>query len=829
MKVAIEVNTLRRIASVSSMLVANMAFVATPMCGILADEIDPSTGWYLKASCSDSFYGASTNMMYWAKGSPSGESGVSTVGLSEGENYFVEGGKRFTTSREEGHVFPGASLTIGNDSSGAILCLRGKSQTYRNLILNRGSVTHTISRSTERNINSYDNLLGETTVKSRKEDPVVVNAAYQNLWMIWAGKLIGDEDAGMSIGSPDGTKTNMLVSVTNAASYYGDIVVTSKFVNTGKVFGSGLGVDGPIPGTVRIKGGSIIKPYNQQAVADLGELHMDEGTEMRFVYDSSAMTGGLIRVSRALTLPGKVRVRALTGAVSTRWTPAVSTTGEEVRSPFLVGPPGVRIDSDTFEFVPEPDFEPQKADKIYPQRVRFETETDPVSGRDTVYAVIEPIVEMTKAQDDVRTNADALNQGTALTNATFWSDGRVPHTNAHYVINKRLLSPYESDVEYEFPGKSLLFYKGAFTVFGTNHRLNIPDFQMASGIRQGQFATVTICGGLVRLCGEQVSMRSWGNKTLTIESEIVGAANLRLEGEGVTSSSHGHFAFTGLNTNWFGKIAVVAPNNASVDDWNTDYLTIHLYDGRNLGGRLAEFDYGALELGRLCDLYAHTNVTLDAAANRGIFLSHEQGARISVDEGYTLDCRWPISFNGPLYKTQTGTLALGGGVKFCEVEGAVTNITDTLPNDPSKRLLVVTNGTLKALTHDCVNGLTVALATNATTLLALDFVEENGNLKKYGFYNVKTDTPFEAGKPINIQLNGIDGEKVKEWGGYKQGLVTVKTTAANVLGMDELINFKKPVVSGIPNVRLVRDDDPDTGLTTYSAYCKFVGMQMIFR
>ena len=829
MKVAREVNTKMRIASVSAMLVANMSFVATPMCGILADEIDPSTGWYLKASCSDSFYGASTNMMYWAKGSPSGETGVSTVGLTEGENYFVEGGKRFTAFKVEGHVFPGASLTIGNDTSDAILCLRGKSQTFRSLILKRGYVTHTIARSSEGKINAYANLLGETTVKSTKECPVVVNAAYQNLWMVWAGKLIGDANAGMSIGSPEGTKTNMLVSITNAATYYGDIVVTSKFTNAGKAFGSGLGVDGPIPGTVRIKGGSIIKPYNQQAVADLGELHMDEGTEMRFVYDSSTMTGGLIRVSRALTLPEKVRVRALTGAVSTRWTPTVSTTGEEVRSPFLIGPPGVRIDPTVFEFVPEPTFEPQKADGIYPQRVHFETETDPVSGRDTVYAVLEPIVEMVKAQSDERTNAGALKQGTALTNATFWSDGRVPHANAHYVINKKLLSPYESDVEYVFPGKSLLFYKGRFNVFGTNHRLNIPDFQMASGIRQGQFATVTICGGLVRLCGEQVSMSSWGNKTLTIESEIVGAANLRLEGETSTSSAHGHFAFTGLNTNWFGKISVVAPNNASVDDWKTDYLTIHLYDGRNLGGRLAEFDYGALALGRLCDLYAHTNVTLGAAENRGIFLSHEQGARISVDEGYTLDCRWPITFNGPLYKTQAGTLALGGGVKFYEVVGAVTNITDTLPNDPSKRLLVVTNGTLKALSHDCVNGLTIALAPNETTSLALDFVWEDGNLKKYGFYNVKTDAPFEAGKPINIQLNGIDGEKVRECGEYKQGLVTVKTTAANVLGMDELVNFKKPVVSGIRNVRLVREDNPDTGLTTYSAYWKLVGMQIIFR
>ena len=143
--------------------------------------------------------------------------------------------------------------------------------------------------------------------------------------------------------------------------------------------------------------------------------------------------------------------------------------------------------------------------------------------------------------------------------------------------------------------------------------------------------------------------------------------------------------------------------------------------------------------------------------NRGIFLSHEKGAKLVVDAGYTLKCNWPITFNGPLYKTQPGTLALGGGVKFYDG----TDASDTLPEDPSKRLLIVTNGTLKALSHDCVNGLTVALAKNSSTSLAIDFVEEDCSLKKYGFYNVKTDTPFEAGNSINIQLDGAEGEQIR--------------------------------------------------------------------
>ena len=104
---------------------------------------------------------------------------------------------------------------------------------------------------------------------------------------------------------------------------------------------------------------------------------------------------------------------------------------------------------------------------------------------------------------------------------------------------------------------------------------------------------------------------------------------------------------------------------------------------------------------------------------------------------------------------------------------------------------------------------------------------EDCDLKKYGFYNVKTDVPFEAGRPINILLDGVDGEMVKGLKEYKQGLVTVKTSAANALEMDNLVKFKKPSASGVL-VRLVRDDDPE-GTTTYSAYYKFVGTQIILR
>ena len=790
-------------------------------------EPDTSTGWHLINSCKITFYDAKLNMMYWAKGSPSGEKGPQTVTLNAGEDYFVSGDRRFTTNGA-GYIFPGSSLTIGDEFTSGILYIRGREQTYTNLVMRKGSLTHAMSRSSTDSVALYYNLYGSATVKSPKSDPFSVDSSDKNLWMTWSGKLIGDEEVGLSI-CPYSWNSGVLVSIVNAAEYYGDIVVTSGFVNVGRTFGAGLGVEGPIPGTVRIKGGSIIKPYSPTSVADLGELHMDAGTEMRFVYDSAAMTGGLIRVSNALTLPEKVIVHALSGVKNDGWNPPISKTGEEVRSPFLVGPPNVRIDPKIFELVPDPTYEPRNSNDYRPQRVPFETETDPDTGRDTVYAVIEPIVTTVKGQDvSAYSETKAIAEGSALTNAMFWSDGRVPHSNAHYVINHVILTPVINNLEYEFPGKSLLVYAGRLYVYGSGARYSIPDFRLSQQLCQWRSGGVTICGGKMHVCGTETGMCATGNRTLTVESEILGVGDLTLAGlgNGNTSDGRGYFNLKGFNTNWYGGISVVAPNNSDVDDWSKDYLTINLYDGRNLGGALREFDYDALTLGRYCMLQARTNATLDASVNRGIFLGHERGARIAVDEGYTLDCNWPITFNGPLYKVSAGTLALGGGVKFYDG----TAVSDTLPEDPSKRLLVVTNGTLKALAHDCVNGLTVALANDegANTSLALDFAEEDGDLKRYGFYNVKTDTPFEAEKPINIQLNGVDGDKLREWKEFKQGLVTVKTSAADTLKMDDLISFKKSSASGNPVMRLVREDNPE-GVTTYSAYYKFVGTQIILR
>jgi hypothetical protein len=143
--------------------VSGVLVVCLPIIMACAEDAS-SAGWYLTKNCDTDFYDASTDMKYWAKGSVDGEKGASSTELLADVDYFVNGAKRFTVSGA-GYVFPGSSLTLGDEVSRATLYIRGKEQTYKNLIPNKGYVTHAIYRSNTQVINYYDNVGAQIIVR----------------------------------------------------------------------------------------------------------------------------------------------------------------------------------------------------------------------------------------------------------------------------------------------------------------------------------------------------------------------------------------------------------------------------------------------------------------------------------------------------------------------------------------------------------------------------------------------------------------------------------------------------------------------------------------
>lgn len=494
--------------------------------------------------------------------------------------------------------------------------------------------------------------------------------------------------------------------------------------------------------------------------------------------------------------------------VRSSFRPVASTTGEPARHPFLTAPAGQRISASDFRFVPDPSMEPGNG--VRPQRVRFEVGTDAASGRDTLYAVIEPIVELVTGDYGSRGWERGVLEGSAFAKPGSWSDGRVPHAGAHYLVRKYLHTIPEDGVAYDFPGLSLILEGSTTFLFGKDSVLRAPDIYLSGMLRECQHSRVTIGGGRLHLCSAAgVVLSAYANLTLTVASELDGRSDMILRGESGTGSPHGWFAFRAPNTNWFGRITMEAvPQNKNdagerLSRWTVNYNSLRLSDGRSLGGPLPSFDCRALEIRNHNELYVEKDAELDASANRGLFIGEGCG-RIQVVGGATLACRWPITMDATLFKTGAGTLALGGGVLF--PDGAY-------PGDQAKRTLVVTNGCLKALAHDCVDGLTVDLAqNNGSAALAVDFAPSDRALRRYGFYNARADAPFVKGQRIRFRFDAQGGVRL----GTKQGVLTVRTSVADWVAAALEVENPLPAETA-SEFRIERIDDPESGLTTFVA------------
>ena len=231
---------------------------------------------------------------------------------------------------------------------------------------------------------------------------------------------------------------------------------------------------------------------------------------------------------------------------------------------------------------------------------------------------------------------------------------------------------------------------------------------------------------------------------------------------------------------------------------------------------MLEPTYNALELQGYHVLYARNSLTLSVDVNRGIYVSQD-GGRLFVTNDATMTCWWPITLNAPLYKEGPGTLALGGAIRFVDGEGEPT---DDLPAEAVKRTFVVTNGCVKALSSDCLNGLTVDLGPGTT--LAIDLDTADADLRTYGIRNVRTDEPFGAG-PITIVADNLPEQTSA---GGKFGILTVKTAVADAIR--NRLTVVRPKVQDLTRC-LVRTDDATGDTTTFSVEYKVSGLLIRFR
>jgi hypothetical protein len=320
--------------------------------------------------------------------------------------------------------------------------------------------------------------------------------------------------------------------------------------------------------------------------------------------------------------------------------------------------------------------------------------------------------------------------------------------------------------------------------------------------------------------GANVSSLAYNGSELTIASTLVGNGNWEVRGA-KNKPTHCKIAFTADNSQWKGSLSLVKYQAEATTVADTQHLKMVVVNPAGLGGALDEFNYKALSLADCSEMIVTNSLELAKDLNRGLYVTNT--ATINVDADCDFVCNWPITFDGPLRKVGGGTLSLGGDAKFLDSAGEPVGVPRA---DVDCRLSVI-NGAVKALRHDCLNGVTVELSKN--TSLVLNFNPDDAQVRRYGFYNVNTDAPFVEGGEINIFIDHPDADALIAAKTYKLGLITVKTSAANALNLDSLIRFNKPEEFANLKVRMIREDDVETGLTTYSAYYDFVGFQVIIK
>lgn len=761
--------------------------------------------WILNENQNDR-YGdedAQYNMKYW-KSLDAQTNGLPSAALVAGDDYVVE--NNYQLSLKQGYVFTGNSLTVGGDSAGK-LWLRGNKVEFPNagLVLHNGIMHNVKWRSDENTLTSSSNLIGKVTVTASKTNPFVYVSSYNNFFLLMDGVLAGDGNAAIQIGGEASVKSNCLLVVNHADTFFGGLTVKSVRTAAGndRSFGYGLGLgNSSYPGHITfLTGDTLLVSPKVGVTAFVNSLEFAQGARLRFSFDPEVGQAGLIDVYGSLGLPESGI------AVEAEYAPVVSTTGEEMRCAILRSPAGMRLDAKWFSFSPDMKYE-HASDRL-PQRIHFEVETDASTDRDTLYAVIEPIVKLNagKYYANWQDYAASETVGSPFTNATVWSDGRVPHEKAHYWIGEHVNLPLEHGVDWIFPGYSVIFEKenGLLVMLGKNKTFEVPLLEAGSmtlAVAQ-QSSPSVFCGGKVRLNdGCRLKLQVFKSNKICIDSELEGNFDVLLAG---LTGYNKEFYLNALNTNFYGRIVFSDIGASTIDKCQT----LVVADARNLGGDLSEFTYNALELAEFGRVQVVDDIVLGADANRGIMVTGDGGA-FSVKTGATLKCHWPIAMNGTLWKFQEGTLALGGAVRFVEIDDGVTNLVDSLPEDVTRRQLIVTNGFLMALSPECVNGLTVKMAQNRDTGLVLDYATEDEELLKYGFRNVKTDTPFVGGK-INVSVENVDDGNVGQLRRDRLGLVTVKTSVADDLAAR--LNVKR--LSGRVG-SLVREDDAETGWTIFS-------------
>ena len=740
-------------------------------------------------------------------------------------DYIVKGGKTLYTSDSE--QVGARSLTFGEVNGTKGYYRLYYSTTFTNgLILANGAVQRYYgSLITVTAVNGPFNIL------SPKDNPFLfTDHNYRSAPMRFEGTFIGDETTGFKVTQQQDTAgySVSLYMKGSAENFLGEILVDgTKAVAAGSnttvtLYLENIAVGGNIVVTdgaylnIAAGTGSSVKSVTLQEGATLqlsapltvGDLTLAPDTTIPLKYDSSTKTcTTFLAVTNSLVQNG---TGPITLSLSGTW-PSLPPT-EPIEVAVMSFPEGMELAAGDFAIVGYSPDAAARTKAVITMRDDAETHTK------QVVLGYYPRIAFSGWPSD--SGSYSLDSSSMMTNAEQWTDGLVPHSKAHYTVDRTknpetggrgttyIRTPYYEDGSFEMPAESLYlaqschlllmchdFYLKRLDAVTGNQLICAFDFDVAFH-------------GDVNIGSSTLNIQELNQNLFTLHGNLYGTGTVIIHGRPRQANDvRGYFHFAGTNSLYAGKLkaSLGVDSGGSYPRWaGNRFTSLYVSDARNLGGPLPEFAYDALTLENMSELIASNSVAF-TDTTRGLYLNWI--AQFTTPGNTTLKLRQPVTFNASVYKNGTGTLEMGGDLKFVDSEGV---LTDTPPEASANRTLFVTGGLLKPIAARSLDGIDIVFSNKTSKLdvgLALDVEPSDLDLKTNGLYNVRTSAPLAKSSnldkiPVYLR-SGIDVPT----GTHEVAVMTVhRDVADDVFDMLLLVKPEQFTAHSIKKRRVARED-----------------------
>ena len=742
-----------------------------------------------------------TTASYWvdAEGQP-------RPSISTDYDYLAADSRIVRTPTSGSTTFGGHSLTLGEVGAGygwMFDYTSNATKRYDNggLVLANGLI------STQSQDDRWFGFAGDVRVTAPDTAPFQIMSGYSGTRIVFSGTLKGDVGTGLSLAYHKswGKSPVRMTIQSDASDYKGTIAVAYS--------GTTLFLDNEgFPGKLSLAANTTLVLSNEVSLAGL-KLAANSVLDLSGRSSFDAQTGKWMFRNGGITVT--TTDVSVTGPVTVKLgCDFILPDGVSTHVPILTVPAGVVLDPDDFVF---------DLSQVDVPNARI-VSVDDLAGEGTksIALAFDPFVQPMVSDSSSMSFDSTGSFGSAMTNATSWSDGQVPHAGADYVVRRiqghatylrtKSRPDNQTTTEWTFSGDSLTICRSCrMAVFET--KVTIPLFRLnnSASIVNGQWSNVTFLEPIELVSGS-CNLYSWCNNEVTLLGGLSGAGDLVLKGPAVsTSAPKSAVVLSGPTEEWSGRILFSYNLEPSFDS----SLSLQIASAANFGGNLPTLDAEACVLADLGRLDIVNDVNLAANSNRGVEFLASTG-RISVAKNKDFTIGTQLTGKGTLYKEGLGALTLACPVRFGD--GEATAPTD----DGVDNLFIIAAGDVVVRHAEAVDGLRMSFAEGSGLKLVVD--PANAALTEWGIRAERTAEPFAfAGStlPLTVDVSGLSGSVPQ-----RIGLVTVTNTQVEAV-QAALPDFSRLLKGyGVSTVLISR---PEQDSTTIALECVKKGLVLIFR